>query len=198
MGGGSNPSSHTILYVQLEGGVPRSLPQLYRGEKMKYTKEVLEPLVRDSFSIAEVMRKLGLKHLDGGTHSHISRRIKKFEIDTSHLLGKRRHRSNYFPSGCQKIPWEQILVNNRLNGRKEETKKLRRAMIESGIDYICDTCGSEPIWKDRILVLQVSHKDGDSLNDERSNLHFECPNCHSQTDDYGGKGYGKNKVSLGV
>lgn len=165
---------------------------------MKYTKEILEPLVRDSFSVAEVMRKLGHKHLDGGAHSHISRQIKKFDINTKHLLGKGANCGNRHLGGPDKLCWEQLLVRNRLNGRKEFTGKLRRAMIESGIEHICGTCKSDPVWNGKNLVLQISHKDGDSLNNERANLHFECPNCHSQTDDYGGRGYGKNKILNGA
>ncbi len=79
-----------------------------------------------------------------------------------------------------------MLTNNRL-GVKEHTAVLRRCMVESGIPYVCGTCGLGPVWNNKEIVLQISHKDGDSINNERSNLHFECPNCHSQTDDYAGK-----------
>jgi hypothetical protein len=161
---------------------------------MKYTKEILEPLVQDSFSIAEVMRKLGHRHLNGGQHSHISRQIKKFGIDIAHLLGKAANQGSRHIGGPNKLSWEKILVKDRLNGRKEFTGKLRRAMIESGIEHVCGTCGVESTWNDKSLVLQISHKDGDSLNNERYNLHFECPNCHSQTEDYGGRGSGKNQI----
>jgi predicted RNA-binding Zn-ribbon protein involved in translation (DUF1610 family) len=157
---------------------------------MKYTKEVLEPLVQGSLSVAEVMRKLGMRHLDGGTHSHISRQIRKFGIDTSHLLGKARQRGTI---SNHKLPWQKILVRDRLNGRKECTPKLRRAMIESGIEYRCGTCGIAPVWNNKNLVLQISHKDGNSVNDEKDNLHFECPNCHSQTDDFSGRSAGKKR-----
>ena len=53
----------------------------------KYTKELLEPLVEESTSIAQVIRKLGLKQA-GGTQAHVSRRIKEYELDTSHFLGQ--------------------------------------------------------------------------------------------------------------
>jgi len=56
---------------------------------MKYTKETLEMAVKDCVSVAGVLRKLGLKEA-GGTHSHISRRIQRFGIDTSHFLGQER------------------------------------------------------------------------------------------------------------
>jgi hypothetical protein len=155
---------------------------------MKYSKEVLEPVIAESLSILEVMRKLGTMRLTGGTHRHLSRQIKKFGIDTSHFLGQARNRGQEHKGGCEKLHWEKILVKNRFNGRKEYSSRLRRAMLESGIEEICDTCGLTPFWKDKSLTLQISHKDGNPLNNERYNLHFQCPNCHSQTEDFCGKG----------
>ena len=163
---------------------------------MKYTKEILEPIVRQSFSVAEVVRKLGLKCPNGGSHNHISSRIKLFGLDTSHFLGQMRaiglNNTHRFD---KKLPSVEVLVNNRL-GRKEGTDTLRRAMIESGIKHVCGSCGLGPVWKDKRLVLQISHKDGDSLNNEKDNLHFECPNCHSQTEDYAGRSAGKKGSPL--
>ena len=164
---------------------------------MKYTKEVLAPLVKASLSIAEVMRKLGLKHLDGGTHSHITRRIREFGIDTSHFLGRSRNRGATHKGGNEKLPWPKVLVNNRLN-RKENVPALRRAMIESGIEHVCSTCGLGSVWKDKRLVLQISHKNGDSYDNRKENVGFECPNCHSQTEDFGGRSAGKKNFGLVV
>ena len=53
----------------------------------KYTKENLEPLIKDCKSIADLIRKLNLK-CSGGSHSHLSKQIKKYNIDTSHFTGK--------------------------------------------------------------------------------------------------------------
>jgi len=150
---------------------------------MKHTKEILEPLVRESLSVAEVIRKLGYKNLDGGTHSHVTRRIKAFGIDMSHFLGQARQRGIVSPKRLSCI---DVLVKYRKN-RKEDTSRLRRAMIESGIEHVCGTCGIGPSWNGKSLVLQISHKNGDSSDNQKSNLHFECPNCHSQTDDFGGR-----------
>jgi hypothetical protein len=159
---------------------------------VKYTKEVLEPLVQESLSVAEVIKKLGLRCLNGGTHSHITNLIRRYEIGASHFLGQGRNRGIAHVGGSEKLCWSSILIKSRFGGRKESSQRLRRAMIESGIEEVCGSCGMLAKWNNKPLVLQISHKDGDSLDNERENLHFECPNCHSQTEDFGGKGAGKN------
>ncbi len=50
----------------------------------KYTAEVLAPLVRESRSLSEVIRKLGLEP-NGGNHRHISRCVRVANLDTSHF-----------------------------------------------------------------------------------------------------------------
>lgn len=160
---------------------------------MKYSKELLQECVSTSYSVAEVLRKLGYKRLDGGTHYHFSRRLKQLHIDTSHFRGKganfgSRHKGN------KKLPWQEILVSRRRGILKEDSTRLRKAMLESGIEHICSSCGLKPFWNSKLLVLQISHKDGNSLNNIRENLQFECPNCHSQTNDFGGRSAHKKSL----
>ncbi len=50
----------------------------------KYARELLTDAVTNSFSVAGVLRYLEIPW-SGGTHAHISRRIKQFGIDTSHF-----------------------------------------------------------------------------------------------------------------
>jgi hypothetical protein len=50
----------------------------------KYTRELLTEAVANSISIASVLRYLQIP-FSGGTHAHISRRLKQFGIDTSHV-----------------------------------------------------------------------------------------------------------------
>ncbi len=161
---------------------------------MKYTKELLEPLVRDSLSYSEVIRKLGLKWA-GGTQSHIKRRIDDFGLNTSHFLGQKRNRGLAHVGGPEKLHWSKILVLNRGDNRKEKTATLRRAMIESGIPHACGVCHCEPIWRGKPLVLQISHQNGNSADNRKKNIRFDCPNCHSQTEDFGGRSAGKKKFA---
>ena len=162
---------------------------------MKYTKEILAEVVSKSYSVQDVMRKLGL-NLAGGTHCHLTRRIKQFNLDTSHFLpfGK-ANAGTVHHGGSDKLHFSTILVRDRLHGRKEPTIKLRRAMLESGIphrcaDYRCPL-HKRPEWIDRPIVLQIDHIDGDWLNNERDNVRFLCPNCHAQTPNFGAKNIGR-------
>lgn len=153
------------------------------NSKVKYSRELLEELVQSSLSVAEVIRKLGLKQA-GGNHSHITRRIVKYGIDSSHFMGSvaranTRHKPN-------KLEASKILIGNRLNGRRESAFRLRRALVDSGIPEQC-ACGLKTEWNGKKLVLQVDHKDGDFSNNRIENLRFICPNCHSQTENFGAK-----------
>lgn len=147
----------------------------------KYTRELLEPLVKESTSIAQVIRKLGLKEA-GGTHSHISKRIKEYDLDVSHFLGQAANCGKNHKCGTRKS-WQEVLVE-RKEGTREKPFRLRRALIESGRKYKCEWCDQDHRWNGRELVIQIDHKDGNWLNDKPNNLQFLCPNCHSQTEDF--------------
>jgi endogenous inhibitor of DNA gyrase (YacG/DUF329 family) len=54
----------------------------------------------------------------------------------------------------------------------------------------CQECGQGATWNDKILVLQLDHIDGDSDNNYLGNLRLLCPNCHTQTENFGSKGKG--------
>ena len=153
----------------------------------KYTKETLEELVKNSTSVLEIIRKLGLKE-SGGTHTHITKRIKDFNIDISHFLGKASNHGKSHKGGCKKLEWQECLVL-REKGVRQKSFILRRALIDSGEEYKCNECGIKD-WLGKNLVLHVDHKNGNWLDDRKENIRFLCPNCHSQSSNYcGSKGY---------
>lgn len=141
----------------------------------RYSQEDLAQAVLESTSVTQVMRSLGMK-VAGGSHSHLTRRIAKEGLDTSHFLGQASNRGK---TSKAKKSSELILIK-RSSGERARTKQLKRAMFESGFVYSCAKCAISS-WQGQDITLDIDHIDGDHLNDTKENLRFMCPNCHSQT-----------------
>lgn len=63
--------------------------------------------------------------------------------------------------------------------------KRKQILHEQGQQ--CNICRCDQIWNNMKLKFQLDHISGDRKDESRSNLQMICPNCHSQTDTYGGK-----------
>ncbi len=149
----------------------------------KYTKALLENAVKNSKSVSDVMRYLGLKQA-GGTHFHLSKKIKNYGIDTSHFFQKYKGNSGPNHKGGPKKKTHKDILILRTSGSRGKTYQLVRALKEVGIKYECKECGIGNDWNNKSLTLQVDHIDGNWLDDRLENLRFLCPNCHSQTDNF--------------
>lgn len=167
---------------------------------MKYTKELLEALVKESVSVAEVLRKLG-KPQSGNLHVYVSKKIKEYGIDTSHFLGKAANQGENHKGGTPKRSWEEILILHNDKTHREVPYKLRRALIEFGREYKCENpiCTIQDTWLGNNITLHVDHINGNWKDNRPDNLRFLCPNCHSQTQNYcGSKGHTGRTRMLGV
>jgi hypothetical protein len=60
-------------------------------------------------------------------------------------------------------------------------------------DYQCYDCGLKNEWNGKLITLELEHIDGDKNNNNRNNLKWLCPNCHSQTQTY--RKNNRNKIS---
>lgn len=60
------------------------------------------------------------------------------------------------------------------------------------LNPFCVLCGQGEIWNGKPLSLHLDHMDGDSSNNQLSNVRLLCPHCHSQTDNFGIKNKGTN------
>ena len=146
---------------------------------VRYSDDDIRDAVAQSISIAGVMRLLGIKPT-GGSHFHISKRIQRLGLDTSHFLGQGSRRG----TAQARKRADEILVRRPADGPRAKPHMLRRALIESGRRLACVGCGVGDRWMGQPLTLHIDHADGDFANCLAENLRFLCPNCHSQTSTY--------------
>ena len=142
----------------------------------KYTKEVLETLVKGHFSVRSICIALGLKPASG-TQTNISKRIKENGLDTSHFTGKGHAKG--------KILGPRRPINDYLNNEVKITShNLRVRLIKENIkEEKCELCALEK-WNSLPIPLELDHIDGDHYNNNLSNLQILCPNCHAQKTNY--------------
>lgn len=144
------------------------------SKHIKYTREILEPLVKESTSISQVLRMLG-RPVCGGIHSHITGVIKKLGIDTSHFLGQASNRGK---RSVTRKTADEILTTGYTY--REDVYRIRRSMLEKGAKIRCVKCNIGPEYNRLPLVLEIDHINNDWSNNTFENLQFMCPNCHAQ------------------
>lgn len=138
---------------------------------IKYTKEILEPIIAKSDSWAAVCRELGVKPFTGA-QSHISRVAKKMKIDTSHFTGQAHQRGK---KARNAKPTEFYLTKDS----SIHSGKLRVRLIKDGYkEAVCEQCGLSE-WLNFPIPLELHHLNGDHWDNRLNNLQILCPNCHS-------------------
>lgn len=137
--------------------------------KRKYTAELLSSIIAESLSFAKVLRRLELKQT-GGSQAYIKKLAREFSIGTDHFLGQARNHGDKHRGGPKKAAAKEILVLRDPLAHPEKAHKLRRAMIETGIPFICSLCGIGDVWNGKSLMLTVDHINGRRYDNRRGNL----------------------------
>lgn len=82
------------------------------------------------------------------------------------------------------LPLERLLVADTYRCRHNLKSRLIRAGIKRNR---CEECGLTE-WRGRMLSMALHHINGDGRDNRLENLQFLCPNCHSQTKNFSGRG----------
>lgn len=148
-------------------------------------KNTLQTLCDSSASYRQILNRLGLK---GGSANYprLKHVIKLLEIDIS-TLDKNRSRArkeHVTKIAFRSKPLEEYLVDNR----EVNNVHLKSRLISEGLrQYLCEKCGLSS-WLDQPITLHLHHINGKRTDNRLENLAILCPNCHSITDTYAGKG----------
>lgn len=88
-------------------------------------------------------------------------------------------------------PREQPLGSLLVADRPTSRKNLKARLFEAGLkERRCESCGVGE-WRGRPLELHLHHVNGEGTDNRLENLSVLCPNCHSQTPNYGGRNRGR-------
>ncbi len=155
-------------------------------------KNELEEIIKNSSFFSEAIEKLGFDRR-GRSVSNLKKRLIDENIDFSHFTRNYQEMQRSMVERLRKppIPLEQILVENSTFHRGHLKERLIKEKI---FENKCHECGMEPVWQEKPLSLQLDHKNGKPNDNRKENLWLLCPNCHSQTETFAGKGHRKKRI----
>lgn len=137
-------------------------------------------IVESGLCVRDIVEKLGYSKTSGSMALKVKERIKKDNIDSSHLIGR-----NAKGSSNPRYSLNEILIKN---SSYTNMACLKKRLIDANmLIYKCDLCSNTGVWNNETLTLQIDHINGDHCDNRLSNLRLLCPNCHSQTSTFSGR-----------
>ena len=104
--------------------------------KVKYTKELIENVCRESSSYRQCLNKLGLKEA-GGNYACIKKKIKEYGVDISHFhhkawnkgkkIGPKRSLEDYLSNKQSIQSWQERQPTNQIHRNTSTDSLLCRA-----------------------------------------------------------------------
>jgi 5-methylcytosine-specific restriction endonuclease McrA len=81
-------------------------------------------------------------------------------------------------------------IDQLLSGPRNRTHLKRRLVAAGLLPNHCQACGISH-WRGQPVALELHHVNGNGQDNRLANLNLLCPNCHSQTDSWGGRNRGR-------
>jgi Helix-turn-helix domain/HNH endonuclease len=161
------------------------------------TRERVHDLLEQGKTCAEIARLLGLPKSTVSYHKRrlglpmrtdCNRRYDWSQIqahyDAGHSVRECRARFGFAR------PLDQLLIKGPRNRMHIKLRLIGAGLMENR----CEECGIAE-WRDRPLSLELHHRNGEKHDNRLENLALLCPNCHSQTDTWGGKNAGADSAA---
>jgi len=157
--------------------------------RTKYTKELLQEVVKNSNTLTEVLHKLKIRSA-GGNFRTLHKYITSFNLDISHFsadLVRKNKLTNF-----NKKDLNNYLIVDSLASRSNIKKRLYQANLK---EPKCEICGQNENWLGKPISLILDHINGIYNDNRLENLRIVCPNCNATFDTHCGKNNSKlNKI----
>ena len=142
-----------------------------RAPNQKYTKEILQEAIKQSFTWKEVMAILNPDAHYRGSLSHIRNLAKKYGISNDHFPGQAWRKGKTFP--------KEIKLDDLFQSSTIGSSKLKQKLFEQGVKIKqCERCLATN-WLDGEIPLELHHIDHNNKNNKLENLQILCANCHA-------------------
>ena len=140
----------------------------------KWTKENLIESVKSSYSIRQVLQKIGLKEA-GGNYEQIKKYIKIYQIDSSHFLGRSVNKGRKLLPQYKKSLKEILVTDSEFQSHKLKIRLFKEKIKKPE----CEICGWSQMSIDGRIPVELDHINGNHRDNRIQNLRILCPNCHS-------------------
>ncbi|MCH6160480.1 HNH endonuclease signature motif containing protein [Streptomyces marispadix] len=149
----------------------------------------LRQAVERSVSYAGVLRELGLPVTEAN-RMKVRRRAHRLDLDDGHFRRPAKREPQPVSTGRAASDVLRVRPDGLPRVRHE---RLRRALDDAGVPYVCVRCANSGSWQGERLTLQIDHINGDWRDNRRENLRYLCPNCHAVTGTWCGRNRGRRR-----